>query len=101
MGGELQKELEKVLGKVDVMILAIKATGGYKMRKRFRLSDREIDKLCAASEPAIRTMAASLVVAETMLQEPAPSIHPRGEEYLQRRADAMVELKKYTPQSIF
>jgi len=90
----IHEDAEKVLGNIDIMILAIKATGGYKMRKRFRLSDREIDKLCATSEPAIRQMAVSLIVAEAMLQESPPSIHPRGEEYLQRRAECMAELVK-------
>ena len=93
MGGELQ-DAKKVLKNLDVMILAIKATGGYKMRKMFRLSDREIDRLCTTSEPAIRKMVVSLVVAEAMLQEPAPSIHPRWDEYLRRRAACMKELGK-------
>ena len=94
MGGELQKELKKVLGKVDVMILAIKATGGYKMRKLFRLSDREIDRLCTTSEPAIRKLAVSLEIAEEMLRTPAPSIHSRWDEYQRRRAECMTQLGK-------
>ena len=93
MGGELQ-DAKKVLKNLDVMILAIKATGGYKFRQRFQLPDREIDKLCVQSEPAIRKMVVSLIVAEAMLQERAPSIHPRWEEYLQRRMDCMAELGK-------
>ena len=93
MGGEL-RDAKKVLKKLDNMILAIKATGGYKERKKFRLSDHEIDRLCTTSEPAIRKMAVSLVVAEGMLQESAPSIHPRWEEYQQRQADMLGELGK-------
>ena len=85
-------QLQKALENVDIMILAIKATGGYKVRKRFRLSDREIDRLCTTSEAAMRGMAVYLVVAEEMLQEPAPSIHPRWEEYQRRRAEYMAEL---------
>ena len=94
MGGELQKDIEAFLSQVDLMILAIKATGGYKERKKFRLSDREIDRLCTTSEPAIRRMAVSLVVAEEMLQEPAPSIHSRWDEYQIRRAEDIAELGK-------
>ena len=93
MGGEL-RDAKKVLKKLDNMILAIKATGGYKERKKFRLSDREIDRLCTTSEPAIRRMAVSLVVAEEMLQEPAPSIHSRWDEYQRRRAEDIAELGK-------
>jgi hypothetical protein len=94
VGGELQVQLQKTLENVGIMILAIKAMGGYKVRKRFRLSDREIDQLCVTSEPAIRMMAVSLVVAEAMLQEPAPSIHPRWDEYQRRRGEALAGLGK-------
>jgi len=86
------RDAKKVLSNLDNMILAIKATGGYKERKKFRLSDREIDRLCAGSEPAIRETAVSLVVAEEMLREPAPSIHSRWDEYQRRRAAYMAEL---------
>ena len=92
MGGEL-RDAKKVLKKLDNMILAIKATGGYKERKKFRLSDHEIDRLCTTSEPAIRKTAVYLVVAEEMLQEPAPSIHSRWEEYQRRRAEYIAELE--------
>ena len=94
MGGELQKDIKKALGNIDRMILAIKATGGYKERKKFRLSDREINRLCTTSEPAIRKMAVSLVVADAMLRTPAPSIHSRWDEYQRRRAEHMAELEK-------
>ena len=91
MGGELQ-DAKKVLANIDLMILAIKATGGYKVRKTFRLSDHEIDKLCVRSEPAVRRMAVNLLIAEAMLEEPAPSIHNRWEEYQRRQADMLREL---------
>ena len=88
------RDAKKVLSNLDNMILAIKATGGYKERKKLHLTDLEIDKLCANSEPSIRKMAISLVVAEDMLQEPAPSIHSRWEEYERRRGECMEELGK-------
>ena len=94
MEGGLQMQLQKALENVDIMILAIKATGGWKERKKFRLSEHEIDQLCAASEPKIRRMALNLIVAEALLQEPAPSIHPRWEEYQQRQVDMLGELGK-------
>ena len=93
MGGERLRDAKKVLSNLDNMILAIKATGGYKERKKFRFSDREIDRLCANSEPAIRKTAIYLVVAEAMLQEPGPSIHSRWEEYQRRRAEYIAELE--------
>ena len=99
MGGEL-RDAKKVLGNIDLMILAIKATGGWKERKKFRLSEHEIDQLCAASEPKIRRMAFNLIVAEAMLEEPAPSIHPRWDEYQQRQADMLRELGKNTYEGV-
>jgi len=93
VGGELQTA-KQTLKNLDLMLLAIKATGGYKVRKNIPLSERRIDRLCEESEPKIRLMAIFLIVAETMLQEPAPSIHPRWKEYVRRRAECMMELEK-------
>lgn len=91
MGGEL-RDAKKVLNNIDLMILAIKATGGWNERERFRLSKHEIDQLCATSEPKIRRMAVNLIIAEAMLQEPARSYHPRWDEYQQRQMDILVDL---------
>ena len=94
MGGTLQKNIQDILNQVNLMILAIKATGGYKVRKRIQLSDHEIDELCGSSEPTIRLLAVSLVVAEMMLQEPPPLFHPRWDEYQRRRAEVIAGLGK-------
>jgi len=94
MGEELQKDVKKILDNVEIMILAIKATGGYKVRKQFKIPDLQIDRLCEESEPKIRDMAIRVVVAETMLQEPAPSIHPRWDEYVRRWKECIEELEK-------
>ena len=94
MGGELRKDLNKVLNGLDRIILGIKAKGGYKERKHFQMSDRELDLFLEKCEGRLRKMFVYLVVAEAMLQEPAPSIHPRWEEYERRRAELVVELGK-------
>ena len=88
-----QTDLQKVLNGLDSIILAIKAKGGYKFRQRFRVSDKEIDLYLADCEGRLRMMVISLLVAEEMLQEPAPSIHPRWDEYEERRKDKVEELK--------
>ena len=93
MGGELQ-DAKKVLGNIELMILAIKGKGGYKDRKMFRLSDVEFDKYFLECTDKFRIIAVGIVVAEAMLQEPAPSIHPRWDEYIKRRAECMGELGK-------
>ena len=92
MEKELQKNLEKVLDGLDRIILGIMAKGGYKYRNCFQLSDRELDLFLAECEKRLRMMAVSLVVAEAMLREPPPSIHPRWDEYVKRRTDCVTEL---------
>ncbi len=92
--GKLNEDAKKVLGNIDLMILAIKGKGGYKDRKMFRLSDVEFDKFFLESINKFQIIAVGIVVAEAMLQEPAPSIHARWSEYLQRRAECMAQLGK-------
>jgi len=92
VGEELQTDVKKVMKHVEQMILAIKAKGGWKYREQIRLSDRELEKLLDRCEIGLKSMAVYLVVAEAMLQEPAPSIHPRWEEYVRRREHVMAEL---------
>ena len=93
MGGEL-RDAKKVLKNLDVMILAVKGKGGYKDRKMFRVSDLEFDQFFTKCVADFRAVFINIVVAEAMLQEPAPSIHVRWEEYLQRRAECMAQLGK-------
>ncbi|GAG32469.1 unnamed protein product [marine sediment metagenome] len=90
-----QTDLQKVMSGLDNIILAIKAKGGYKFRQRFQASDKELDLFLADCEGRLRMMVISLLVAEQMLQEPAPSAHPRWDEYEGRRKDVVEELKGY------
>jgi len=94
MGKDLQKDLEKVLAGLDRTIKGIKAKGGYKYREEFQLSDHELDLFLAKCEQRLRIMAISLIVTEAMLREPPPSIHPRWDEYIRRRADYIPEATK-------
>lgn len=92
--GKVHEDAKKVLKNLDVMILGIKAKGGYKERKQFQMSDRELDLFLADCEDRLRKIVVHLVVAETMMQEPAPSIHSRWEEYARRRTECMAQLGK-------
>jgi len=89
-----QTDLQKVMHGLDNIILAIKAKGGYKYRQQFQVSDRELDLFLADCEGRLRMSVISLLVAEQMLQKPAPSIHARWGEYQRRRADIVAELEK-------
>ena len=94
MGGELQ-ELKKYLKKTYIDICAIKAKGGHvPWRELFRMTDKELNVFELQAEDRFRTVVLNLYVAEAMLQEPAPSIHPRWEEYQQRQAEAVKESMK-------
>ena len=88
----MREDAAKVLGNIDLMILAIKGKGGYKNRKLFRLSDLEFDKFYLEATNKFRIIAVGIVVAEAMLLERSPSVHPRWDEYLRRRAECMAEL---------
>lgn len=94
MGGELQKDLAKIISGLDRIILGIKAKGGWKERKQFQMSERELDLFLEKCEGRLRKMVVYLLVAETMLQEPTPSIHPRWDEYQRRYRECMAELGK-------
>ena len=84
------KQIEKTLKSLDLLILAFKAQGGYKYRKHFRLSERELDIFLAGSEANLKKMVISLMVAEEMLQEPGYwDRTPRWNKYLERRDEAM------------
>lgn len=89
-----QTDLQKVLSGLNNIILGIKAKGGYKFRQYFQVSDRELDVFLADCEGRLRMSVISLLVAEEMLQEPAPSTHSRWDEYQRRRADVVAELEK-------
>ena len=89
-----QTDLQKVLNGLNNIILGIKAKGGYRFRQQFQVSDRELDVFLADCEGRLRMSVISLLVAEEMLQEPAPSVHSRWDEYQRRRADVVAELEK-------
>jgi hypothetical protein len=73
---------------IDILLLAVEAGGGFKFRQFFKLSNQDMPAFIAGCEAGLRQMASSLAVAETMLKEPAPSVHPRRDEYQRRRAEA-------------
>jgi hypothetical protein len=85
----------RIVRGVDALILAVKASGGYKYRAMMQMQDgQELDTFITQAEVRLRFMAHSLAVAEAMLREPAPSIHPRWEEYQRRQAEALQEMMK-------
>ena len=65
----IKRQIKKTLESLDFLILAIKASGGYKYRERLKLSDKELDVGMADSESNLKNMVISLLTAEEMLQE--------------------------------
>ncbi len=89
-----KKQIKKILESLNFLILAIKASGGYKYRERLKLSEREIDLYIAGSESNLKNMVISQMVAEEMLQERGYwDREPRWQEYQERRKEAL-EVKK-------
>ena len=91
MSGDL-KDVKKILAVMDNMILAIQGKGGYKTRQRFRVSDIEFDEFYNQCVSRLQLIGVGIAVAEKMLQEPAPSIHSRWEEYQRRRGEVIAGL---------
>ncbi len=91
---EAKIEQQKMLKHLDTRLLAIKAAGGFRYRARFKLTDLEFDQFYTETIGKFQLMVISLTIAEQMLSEPAPSIHPRVEEYNHRVREAVEELGK-------
>ncbi len=91
---EEKAKQQKMLKYLDTRILAIKAAGGFRYRARFKLTDLEFKQFYTETVGKFQLMTISLTVAEQMLSEPAPSIHPRAEEYNRRVREAVEELGK-------
>ncbi len=88
------KQIKKILESLDFLILAIKASGGYKYQEKLKLSEVERDKYIARSERDLKTMVISLLTAEEMLQERGYwDKEPRWQEYQERREAALKVVK--------
>lgn len=87
----LKQEVNQVVHNADVLIAACKAKGGYKYRESFQCSDRELELILRKSETQLRWIMISLLIAEKMMKESPPSIHPRWDEYERRRKEAIRE----------
>ena len=89
-----KKQIKKILESLDFLILAIKASGGYKYQEKLKLSEVERDKYIAKSEINLKTMVVSLLTGEEMLQEAGDwDKGTRWQEYQERREEAMKAVK--------
>jgi len=77
---------KRIIGGIDAIILALKASGGYKYRAMVQLQDgQEFDSFLAMAEARMHWMAHAIQVAEMMLKELPPSgHHNRWDEYIER-----------------
>ena len=101
---ELQKRIDDTLNNLDMALVAIKSTGGYRFRKQIPLSEEKIDKWVDHAIKALQEMSVNLLVAEALLEEPPPSIlayifrkenrRPRWDIYRQRRGQYLAALRK-------
>lgn len=93
--GDLEQDARKILEIIEQLILAEKASGGYKFRPQIRLSNQELKDFIDRKESWLRMMAVSLIVAEQMLQETKPAYqayHNRWVEYVRRRAECSARI---------
>lgn len=101
---ELTDKIERSLKGLDGLLLAIKATGGYKFRKQLQGTDQEIDGYIAETVPKVQGLLIALIIAEEMLQESCPEKKSwknlwrgcegkRWDEYVSRKKAAVEDLK--------
>lgn len=104
MKADLQKRIDDTLNNLDMALVAIRATGGYRFRKQIPLSEEKIDKWVDHAIKALQEMSVNLLVAEALLEEPPPSIlayifrkenrRPHWDIYRQRRGQYLTVLRK-------
>lgn len=101
---DLTGRLARSLTGLDGILLAIRATGGFKYREQLKGTDKEIDEIVASAMPKLQGMVLALIIAEDMLKECCPEKPSwknlwrgcegkRWDEYLQRKKAAVEELK--------
>nr|BDD47036.1 hypothetical protein 7 [bacterium] len=56
------------LDKMDQLIVAIKAIGGYKFRKMLKATDKEVERFALQSEIVIRSNDIRICVAEALIR---------------------------------
>jgi hypothetical protein len=81
-------EVRKAAKYGELLLLALKASGGYRFRALIKLSDTELDRVVETSSEALRDLCIRVTVAERMLQEKPPSYHERWDEYQGRLKEA-------------
>lgn len=92
MDKALKKTINKLEKSIDEQIVIIKGRGGFRYRAKFRLSDIEFDKLYTEAVSKMHILGIGIAVAEQMMTEHAPSIHPRWDEYKRRVSEAVEEV---------
>ena len=103
MAKDLQKRIDDTLNNLEMALVAIRSTGGYKFRKQIPLSDEKIDKWVDHAIKALQEMSVNLLIAEALLEEKPPSIlayifrkesrRPRWDIYRQRRGQYLAVLR--------
>ena len=83
--------LKKAMKTADLLILVIKAKGGWKYRPQILLTDAELSKWNGRAESDVKDIFTRAIIAEEMLQEEPPSIHNRWGEYQGRLKEAKNE----------
>jgi hypothetical protein len=69
---DITESVERGLTGLDALLLAVRASGGYKYRKSFKGTQQEVDEAVGQAVPKLRSIVIALILAETMLAESVP-----------------------------
>lgn len=87
--------VERTLQGLDAVLLAIRASGGYKFRQFLHGTDKEIEEQVVEAIPKLRYLVLSLIMAEDMLKEFCPRCGlERWAVYCERRENLLAALQK-------
>lgn len=65
----LKEKMTRDYEQLSVMILAIKATGGFKFRERFRMTDEKFNELLKKQEDWLRSRMNASLLWDTLIKE--------------------------------
>lgn len=87
-------QVRHAINNLGLIVLVVKAKGGYKFREKIKKSDKEIDELENTCEDILVDMAVRVTVAEQMLREKPPHWHCRWDDYQSRLRHVAAEVRR-------
>jgi len=91
---KLIAQVHHAINNLALVVLVVKAKGGYKYRERIKKTDGEIAELENTCEDILVDMAVRVTVAEAILREKPPHYHERWEDYQTRLKEVAAQVRR-------